>query len=404
MSIEVRSCQSTEEFFQAFGMIAHYFGGSPAEEERPHIAQVFEADRTLLALEGSTPVGGAGAHTFELTVPGGFVPAAGVTIVGVAPMKRRRGILRSMMRAQLDDVRRRGEPVAYLWASEESIYGRFGYGMSSLMGIVDLPKSECTFARAAAPRGEFRFVGIEDGYPAIASVYDRVRGDYPGMFSRREAWWKSRRIADLPSRRRGGGELNRVVLSLDGKDEGYALYRFNMGLDGGISSSTVNVVEAIGTTPEATRQVWRYLFEIDWCARVKTMCLPVDHPLFFLLAHPRQMRMSIGDALWVRLVEVEAALSARRYGQADPVVLEVTDPFCPWNDGHYRVDSDGAKRVDAPADLALDIEGLGSVYLGGFSFTQLALAGRAAEKNPGALRRADALFRSDRLPWCPEIF
>lgn len=404
MGIEIRTCQSDEEFFQAFGVIAHYFGGPPAEEERPYIGRVFESDRTLVARESDLTVGGAGAHTFELTVPGGFVPAAGVTIVGVAPMKRRRGILTSMMRAQLDDVRRRGEPVAYLWASEESIYGRFGYGMASLMGIIDLPKNECTFARPTPPRGELRFVGVDDGYSAIAGIYDRLRGDYPGMFARKEDWWKARRLADLPSRRRGGGELNRVVLSLDGKDEGYALYRFNMGLEGGITSSAVSVLEAIGTTPEATREIWRFLFEIDWCARVKAMCLPVDHPLFFLLSHPRQMRMWLGDALWVRLVDVEAALAARRFGQADPVVLEVKDPFCPWNDGRYRVGPDGAKRVDAAADITMDVEGLGSVYLGGFTFTQLAMAGRVVVHGANALGRADALFRGERLPWCPEIF
>ena len=87
----------------------------------------------LAAVDEGRIVGGAGAFSFRTTVPGGaVVPSAGVTVVGVLPTHRRRGILRSMMRLQLDDAHERGEALATLFASEETIYGRYGYGRATL--------------------------------------------------------------------------------------------------------------------------------------------------------------------------------------------------------------------------------------------------------------------------------
>jgi predicted acetyltransferase len=86
------------------------------------------------------------------------------------------------------------------------------------------------------------------------------------------------------------------------------------------------------------------------------------------------------------------------------VVIEVTDEFCPWNQGRWRVSGDGVKRTDESPDLRCDVTALGSVYLGGFTWSQLARASRVEAMQPLAVARADALFRSDRAPWCPEVF
>jgi predicted acetyltransferase len=163
----------------------------------------------------------------------------------------------------------------------------------------------------------------------------------------------------------------------------------------------VQVVEAMGASPEATAGIWRYLLDIDWMARLEAGLLPVDHPLFLLLEHPRRMRFRIGDSLWVRLVDVGAALAARSRDGDDAVVLQVADAFCPWNEARYSLD--GTKTM-AGADLRLDVADLASVYLGGFTFAQLARASRVEELSEGAVALADAAFRTDRAPWCPEIF
>ena len=132
--------------------------------------------------------------------------------------------------------------------------------------------------------------------------------------------------------------------------------------------------------------------------------LPIDHPLFFLLGKPRRMKFRVSDGLWVRLVDVGEALSRRAYAGEGEVVFEVADAFCPWNEGRWKLSGGACARTEDEADLRCDVTALGSVYLGGFTFGQLARAGRVRELSEGAVERADSIFRSDRAPWCPEIF
>jgi len=404
MNIDIAACSSAEDVLPALAPVWHYFGATPTAQDGTRFLPFIEPSRAFAAKDSGAVVAGCGSFPFELTVPGGTVRAAGLSVVGVSPTHRRRGILRGMMRAQLDDVHRRGEPVAILWASEDTIYGQFGYGMASVSGDIEVAKSATAFAQPFKARGEFRILGETEALAPLAEAYERARLDHPGMIARSEEWWRHRRLADPESRRQGAGELNRVLLSLDGRPSGYALYRITQKFEAGISAGYVSVIEAVGATPEATRELWRFLFDIDWVAGVKGMLLPMDHPLFFLLARPREMKFRIHDGLWVRLVDLPAALAQRRLGEGAPVVIEVADAFCSWNAGRWSVGPKGAERTTADAELACDITALGSVYLGGFRFAQLERAGRVTELRPGAAARADALFPADRAPWCPEIF
>jgi predicted acetyltransferase len=402
MAIAVRPCGSREELQQALAPIWHFFGASPTDERVERFAAVLPPERMLAAWMDGSLAGGAGAFPFELTTPGGRVRAAGVTVVGVFPTHRRRGVLRAMMRAQLDQAHENGEPVAYLWASEETIYGRFGYGLASLAGSFDLRRDRAAFAHEFERRGRLRLIEPEEALVLIPPVYDAVAAETPGMFARTRRWWEARVLPDPEFRRGGGGEMQRVVVEMDGRAEGYALYRLHMSFEAGLPTGSTNVLEAMGTTPEATREIWRYLFDIDWMSSIKAGLLPVDHPLFFLLAEPRRMGFRVTDALWVRLVDVGAALAARSYGEGQSLVIEVSDTFCAWNEGRYGIP--GGERTDADPDLRVDVTTLGSVYLGGFTFAELARALRVEEVSPGGIARADTLFDTDRAPWCPEIF
>jgi predicted acetyltransferase len=401
-TIDVRPCTSRDELKAAISPIWHFFGSTPTDDRLERFAAVLPPERMLAARIDGDVAGGAGAFPFELTVPGGRVRAAGVTVVGVYPTHRRRGVLRAMMRAQLDQVHEVAEPVAYLWASEETIYGRFGYGLASLAGSFQLPRNRAGFAHPFEPRGRPRLIPLDQALDRIASVYDAVAAETPGMFARTREWWEARVLSDPEFRRGGGGELQCVVVEVDGRPEAYGLYRLHMAFDGGLPTGHTNVLEAMGSTPQATREIWRFLLDVDWMDSIHAGLLPVDHPLIFLLAEPRRMGFRVGDALWVRLVDVGAALAARTYADADPVVIEVEDAFCPWNEGRYRVP--GGERTDDAPDLHVDVTTLGSVYLGGFTFAELARALRVEEFASDAISRADTLFHADRAPWCPEIF
>ena len=140
------------------------------------------------AWEGGRAVGGLGAFPFQLTVPGGRVPAAGVTIAAVLPTHRRRGVLRGMMRALLDACHARGEPVAYLWATEDTIYGRFGFGLASLTAEIDLARERSAFHTSLATSGRVRLIPPATAEELVAPIYERVAVETPGMFARSSTW------------------------------------------------------------------------------------------------------------------------------------------------------------------------------------------------------------------------
>jgi predicted acetyltransferase len=307
-----------------------------------------------------------------------------------------------MMDTQLRDVHERGEPIAALWASEETIYARFGYGIASWVGELTVPHEWDAFAVPLEPGGTTRFVTPEEARELFPPVYEAVRRQRPGMTSRSETWWDDRQLR-LPEHE-SSAPRRFVVLEIDGVPQGYAIYRTHFSFDGGSATSRLAVKEALGATPRATAAIWRFLLDVDWMGSVEVSLVPPDHPLFLLLATPRRIRYRMGDGLWVRLVDLPAALAGRVYGEGAPLVLEVRDAICEWNDGRWRLDGGACEPTDEEADLALDVGALGSAYLGAVSFSQLREALRVEELREGAIERADALFAGRPLPWCLEIF
>jgi predicted acetyltransferase len=399
---EVRPCADADEYGRAVNAIGGYFGAPASDELLELFSRNLPYERMHAGWEGDHIVGGAGAFPFELSVPGGSLPCAGVTAVGVYPTHRRRGVLRAMMDTQLRDVHDRGEPIAALWASEETIYQRFGYGLASWAGELTIQHEWDAFAEPLELAGTTRFVTPEEACELFPPIYDAVRRLRPGMLSRSETWWRARQL-HLPEDE-AGSPKRFVALEVDGEPLAYAIYRTNFNFEGGLSATKLVVREALGSTPEAMAAIWRFLLDVDWTAVVEVPFVPPDHPLFLLLGLPRRARYRMHDAVWVRLVDVAAALSGRAYGEGGPLVFEVRDAVCAWNDGRWKLEHGVCERTEEEPDLALDVSALGSVYLGAVSFTQLHEALRVEELRDGAVARADALFAWRPLPWCLEIF
>jgi predicted acetyltransferase len=404
MAYDIRTVKDLDEFSSAVFAIGQYFGMTPSNERMQPFFDQITSERMHAAWSDGSIIGGAGAFPFGLSVPGAELPTAGVTVVGVFPTHRRRGVLRSLMRAQMDAAHERGEPLAALWASEETIYGRFGYGLASFAGEIKLAHEYTAFAQPAEPQGTIVFLDGDAALEGLPQVHDRARQQWPGMFSRNELWWNQRVIADPEERRDGAGPKRIVGYQRDGALEAYAVYRHKPGWEEGSTVAELRVIEAIAATPTAERDLWSYLLSIDWKATVSAYLLPPDHALFLLLATPRRLRYRMGDGLWVRLVDVGAALSGRAYSADGSIVFDVRDEFCPWNEGRWKLEGGTASRTDDNADIALPVQSLGSAFLGGIPFSALGRTGRAEELEDGALMRADGMFRWDRHPWCPEIF
>jgi predicted acetyltransferase len=405
MAIRVRTCRDLTEYRTALGSIGHYFGWVPTEEDVERFAKALPVERMHAAFDGAKIVGGSGSFPLELTVPGNTVPCAGVTVVGVLPTHRRRGLLTRMLDVEHAEIRERGEPIAALWASDERIYGRFGYGLASLSLAMELPRASAELRSGlTAPSGRVRLVDQEVALRVLPRVYDRVRRQTAGFLVRSPSWWDLRTLSEEEYRRRGAGPLNRAVLERDGRPAAYALYRVKRDLAGDFRG-TVRVVEAVGVDEEATREMWSFLFAVDLMDEISASLLPLDHPLVLQAARMTELNLKLRDGLWVRLLDVRAALSARGYAADRRATLEVTsDPQFGDNVDVWTIEDGVARRSRRRPDVRLDVQALGAAYLGGFSYAELARAGLVEEASRGGLGRADSLFRVDRKPWCPEMF
>jgi predicted acetyltransferase len=406
VSIEVRLARPEDagQFARTFS--SAFSQASDAERWGEYLTDV-GYDRSHAAWEDDQIVGTAQAWRFSLSVPGGGdLPAAGICGVGVRPTHRRRGVLRALMRRQLDDVRAWGEPLAILWATDAGIYERFGYGLATYRCVMDLDRDHAVFREPHAPIGRTRLVDVDEALELFPPIYEHVRRGIPGLLARSDKWWLDR---CLGGRTPKGDPRFLLVLEIEGAPVGYAVYRtHNQQDDRAIPTGWVDASEVIGVSPAAQRELWRTLFGVDLMDRIRAPRLPPDHLLIRTVAQLRRMRLDLRDGLWLRLVDLPVALEGRAYDADGAVVFEVRDGFCSWNAGRWRLGVEGGRgrltRTDASADLALDVSALGATYLGGATFAQLARAGQVDELTPGGLARAGRLFRGDVAPWCADGF
>ncbi|BCJ34182.1 UPF0256 protein [Actinocatenispora thailandica] len=357
-----------------------------------------EPERTTAAFDGEQLIGGMSIYGRSLTVPGGYVPVAGVTLVAVLPTHRRRGLLTAMMRRQFTELHESGgEPVAALNAAEATIYGRFGYGIASHLALLD-GDTRFMAMRPDVPAdgGSIALLDVDAARPLLEKVYDTARRDTAGWVDRTDRYWAAR-LYDAEHVREGGTAL-RFAVHTDGTGavRGYAFYRSRQ--------RTVQVVELAATTRESYTALWRYLIELDAHDHVRYEG-STDEVLPHLLRDPRSVRATVVDNLWVRLVDVGRALTARGYAGPVDLAFQLDDEFCPWNAGRYRLCAgDGGvqwERTRDRADLRLSATELGAAYLGGTTLAELAAAGRVEELRPGAVAAASRAFRGDRDPFHP---
>ena len=371
-------------------------------ELRPH----FDLSRSIGVFEGSNIVGGCVSHKLEMSIPGGTSTVAGVANVAVQPTHTRQGIMTRMMRHQLEDVHERGEPLAALFASESGIYGRFGYGVGTQHEFWKLDRPYNAFARRYDSPGRISFVEPEDVGERLPEVFRRSTAGRSGVFQKPPHKWQEE--AQSPEaldpnprvRGRGRGGLFYAAYEEDGRLDGYVAYRS--------SRPSLVINELMAVTREAAAALWRFCFDIDLMSVTEAIKRPLDDPLPWMLADPRRLQRTIRDGVWLRVVNVRAALEQRRYAQAGGLTLRVQDDFCPWNNETYELDGspEGAncRPTNASPDITVDVSALASAYLGTMGLHALHGAGLLEQHTPGALHRADRLFAVEHQPWTPFNF
>jgi predicted acetyltransferase len=399
MSIEIRPLATAEEVNAGFRVFLRAMAGLPFAEL--DAVPLTDPGRYLGAFDGDAVVGGADSYGGWLTVPGGAkVPHAAVTHVGVLPTHRRQGLVRELVTRQLRDLADRGEVLASLRASEAVIYERFGYGVASAAQSARVSRRRAELRPGVPAGGRIRLVDREVTTDLLAGIYDRA--GWTGAVSRPVGWWRLQELL----RAKSAVPQYVVVHSTDGFDDGYAIYQPE-DTAGWFTSpeKVITVTDLVAHSDAARAGIWRHLLSLDLVDVVAFGSLALDDPL--PLAVLDQRSVSLGgahDETWLRLLDVEAALQARVYGEADPVVVGISDELLPANVGRYEIGPKGVARTGAEPDLEVDVATLGAVYLGGTRWQHLAATGRVEVRTPGAVARADDLFATEVLPYAGTVF
>lgn len=376
-------------------------------------------DRTVaLEAAGGQLAGVHSSYPFALAVPGASVACAGLTWVGVRPDHRRRGLLTSMIATHFERSLARGEPVSALFAAEAGIYGRFGYGSAADDLRLTVPRGAVLREVAGSAELDLRLESADAAvHGALIEEVQRAAGaSRPGWIGRTPVLLAARHLADPRAWRDGAEELRIAVVRDASEVRGYALFRRKESWSAPTGpNGTVRVAELAALDPAASHRLWSFLLDLDLMTTVTSPALAVDDALVSLLVDARVAAGRVSDNLWVRLLDLPAALAARRYAAPIDVVLEVADGALPANAGRWRVRT-GAAPDDAfglpaevratrdDADLSVDVRELGAAYLGGRSLAALAGAGLVTEHRPGALLRASAAFGWPLAPVCGWAF
>ncbi|WP_158883827.1 GNAT family N-acetyltransferase [Amycolatopsis anabasis] len=400
--IEVRPVAEGEQRAVLGVLKAALHSKPPSDEEWELAGRSFPADRKFAVFAEGRPVGLTSSFATEIAVPGGaLVSLAAVDGVGVRADHTRRGIMTALLSEQLRDCARRGEVFAALHASESTIYGRFGYGVATRGKTVRV--SGARFRPEAPTGGRVRLLEPEVAVKEIPALYQRIAPSRPGMIARPEVWWPSYHDRLLAPR----GDYLVAVHTGPGGDDGFAMYQpvdlrtFETPNRG----TALEVRDLQAANPVARAGLWRFLVGVDLVSEVRAPMRPVDEPIGAMLVDPRACEVvGLADHTWLRVLDVPAALAARSYRSADPIVLEVIDEALPANSGRYRIGVDGVGRTDEPGQLKVTAEVLAMIYLGEWAPSVLAEVGRVEVADPAALEPADELFRTTVRPWCGTYF
>jgi predicted acetyltransferase len=405
--LEFSRVEATDEGFREYAdAVSLHFHESWSEDDTAGWREITEFDRTWVARDGGRIVGNSASISFRMSLPGGREAACGgLTAVGVAPDWRRRGLLTRMVRWHLDDTVERGEPFAALYASESPIYGRYGYGIAAPCIDLEVETQHASLLRPVTPdEADVRLVDVDtirSEAPAIHEGHRRVRG---GMMDRTEAWWDAWFRHDPPGSRQGHTARQHALVP----GRGYAIYRTKSDWQDTLPQGVVAAIEIVATDPVAYAALWQHLFSLDLVRTVKSRMEPADSPLLSLVANHQRLKTRGSEDLYLRLVDLPAALAARAYDVDDTLTFAVHDAFLPANEGTWTLHAaDGeasCERSDREPDLELDIRELAAICLGGVTATHHVWARRIEERTSGAAARADRLFATDLAPWNPFEF
>ena len=401
--MEIRQV-TEEEFFRWRIAVRASLGDHTTLEDTKFMREHrVEIDRLLICMDGDTIAGSGGADSFDMTLPGGAqVPVAGVAYITTAATHRRRGIHRNIMKRIHDDARERGDAAAILWASQSSLYGRYGYGNAIPVHDWQIDLRHGRFAHAPDWSGSYVKAEREDAIPLMTEAYERARMQRPGMISRTQKRWLYE-VHPVHSK-----DEFFIIYMESGLALAYARYIIRKSPDDEFKG-TLHVVEAVAANDAAHAALWRFLLDQELVNRLTSYTRPTDDPLVWMLAEPRRLRQTLTDAVWMKMLDVHAMLEQRTYAVEDTLTIQVID--AETDDARtFTIDCglEGATchNTNASPDLTMNEAELAAMYWGTVECSMLANIGlvEVSARTPDAALRADAIFRTSPAGWNPYHF
>jgi predicted acetyltransferase len=405
MTTEIRVLDSEDDLVAAANLFRTAMVGFPplSNLQPGQISKLLEPGRTVGAFVGEQLVGTADAVTSGLTLPGGAVVGhAAVSHIGVLPSFTRKGIATALMHHQLRDIAARNEVVATLRASEATIYGRYGYGVASSSQTLEVQTARAALRPGVGTGGPVRLLDAAKTWDILPRIYAENRPSRPGTIDRPEVWWQSLRLRTESS----SGPSYVALCGEPGCESGFARYRPVDTEKWFISDQrTIAVEDFFAPTADAYLGLLHFLLGLDLVDRVVFWMLPIDDPLPWLLVDRRAVRVTaVHDETWLRVVDADKALAARRYAGDGEVTIAVNDPLLQHNSVSFTISDDGAEPTNRHARLHVGVEGLAAVLLGGSTWRSLAAAGLARADDPAELAVADRLFAVADAPYAGFFF
>ncbi|MEV6758247.1 GNAT family N-acetyltransferase [Streptomyces sp. NPDC051214] len=394
MPVTIRTLAEPDELILFDHARALAFGHPLRRSVKP--GATMELDRMHVAYEGGQAVGTAAAASFDLSLPGGSqTPCGGIRWVSTLPTHRRRGVLSTMVSHQLEEFHERGETVAVLWASQAAVYSRYGFGLATTSVDSTLIPRAPFLPGIVHDSVHYVHAMADDGLATktLAPLYAQMRTRRPGLVSRNTGWWHH--LTSDPA-------TQWVVHEGPEGIDGYLGYQTEAeGWSDSGPSHRLHVVELLATTARAEASLWRFALDFDLTSTVIAKRRPTDDALPWMLADIRQAQRTVRDGLWLRIVDLAAALTARsrQFPPDTELRIRVTDELCPWNAGTWSLGPGSCARATGRPDLTVDTADLAACYLGADRWSALAQAGRVTEHTAGALGRLAAALGSSRAPW-----
>ena len=405
MNIEIRACRDQEELKRYGEIVSYVFASTEGMDDELATTQ---PDWTTCGFIDGEMVATMGTFPFTVRLNGSPVKMGGVTAVGTLPQHRRKGLLRKIMQQGFTEMKERQQSIAILWASMGAIYQRFGYGLMSSQVSYTFDPRFVGFEGGPAPTGSVTLTPKDDGWPIIKQLYIQYAQPRNLHIHRATALWEA---SVLRPRKKGEPVFIGIYRNGDGQPSGHIVYRTFEGEHQGYGPrQTLEVTDFVALDMDAYRGIWEYIRRHDLVGRVEMRnVVGEDDPAANLLSEPRNLDRRTSDGIWGRVIDIEAAIPQRPYGDRGELVFSIPeDHMCPWNEGSWLLETDGkttsVRRTDRTPDLSMPINTLACLLAGHRTATYYHRAGRLEGATDKALLTADRIFRTEYAPHCPNGF